>query len=181
VVADVVATKMSYTTDFDIVIPRKLTAPGNQEIAIGAIMEDGTCYTNDDLMKELEIGQDHIEKEKLRQIEEIRRRKSLYRNSKKNYNMQGRIVILINDGAATGVTIIAAARWVRKQNPTKLIIAIPVTSKDTVELLKRECDLVVTGTTPPVSTFKSVGQYYQEFKPVEDEQVVDIMTKYDNK
>jgi putative phosphoribosyl transferase len=102
----------------------------------------------------------------------------LYRSiENKDYNIQGRIVILVDDGAATGATVIAAARWIKLKNPQKLIIAIPVTSKDTVELLKRGCDLVVTGTTPSVSTFKSVGQYYQEFKPVEDEQVVEICKK----
>ena len=83
----------SYQCEFDIIIPRKLTAPGNQEIAIGAIMErrDGattTTYLNDDLIKELEISQDYIEKEKASQIEEIKRRKSLYRNLKKEYDIE---------------------------------------------------------------------------------------------
>jgi predicted phosphoribosyltransferase len=180
VVADVVASKLPYKCDFDIVIPRKLTEPGNQEIAIGSIMADEnnfvtTIYLNDDLIRKLDIEIGHIEKEKVRQIEEIKRRMSLYRNIKnKDYNIQDRIVILVDDGAATGATIISAARWSRRQNPTKLIVALPVTSKDTVELLKKECDLVVTGTTSSESTFKSVGQYYQEFKPIEDEQVIDI-------
>ncbi len=173
-VADVVASKLPYNCDFDIVIPRKLTAPGNQEIAVGAIMEDGTCYTNEDLVKELEIGTDYLEKEKSRQMEEIRRRTSLYRKFKKDYSIAGRIVILVDDGAATGATLIAAARWAKTQNPSKLVIAIPVTPKDTMELLKGECDMVVTGTTTSGSTFKSVGQFYREFKPVDDEEVVEI-------
>ena len=175
VVADVVATKLPYRCDFDIAIPRKLTAPGNQEIAIGAIMADGTLYTNEELINELEIGHDYLEKEKARQVEEIKRRMSLYRNVEdKAYSIRDHIVILVDDGAATGATIIAAARWIKRQNPHKLIVAFPVTSKDTAELLKKECDLVVTGTTPSVSTFKSVAQYYQEFKPVEDEQVMEM-------
>lgn len=81
---------------------------------------------------------------------------------------------MVDDGAATGATLIAAARWIRKQNPNNLIIAIPVTSKDTFEILKIECYMVVTGTTPSSSVFKTVGQYYQEFKPIEDEQVIEI-------
>jgi putative phosphoribosyl transferase len=88
-----------------------------------------------------------------------------------------KIVILVDDGAATGATIIAAARWLRKQNPSKLLIAIPVTSKDTLDILKQECDMVVTGTAPSSSVFKTVGQYYQEFKPVEDEEVVEICNR----
>ena len=74
----------------------------------------------------------------------------------------------MDDGAATGATLISAALWIKKQHPSKLIIAIPVTSRDTLELLKNECDLVVTGTTPSTTTFKTVRQYYQEFKPVDD-------------
>jgi putative phosphoribosyl transferase len=181
VVADIVASKLkssSYQCKFDIIIPRKLTAPGNQEIAIGAIMDDCITYLNDDLIKELEISEDHIEKEKANQVKEIKRRKSLYRNLRKEYDIDNRIVIIVDDGAATGATLISTARWIKKERYKKLIIAIPVASKDTVEMLKKKCDLVVTGTTASsVSTFKSVGQYYQEFKPVEDEKVVEICKK----
>jgi predicted phosphoribosyltransferase len=175
IVGDIVATKLSYNYEFDIVIPRKLTAPHNQEIAIGAIMEDGTLFLNYEITTELEIDKEYIEKEKAKQLEEIKRRKSVYCNSQeKVYDMQNKIVILIDDGAATGATLIAAARWIRKQKPKKLVIAIPVTSKDTVKMLKLECDFVVTGTTPSSSVFKTVGQYYQEFNPVEDKEVIEV-------
>jgi predicted phosphoribosyltransferase len=183
VIADIVASKLPYNCEFDIIIPRKLTAPHNQEIAIGAIISsddsnDIVTYLNDELIKDLRIDSEYLEKEKERQLEEIKRRKRFYRNSKDNaYDFTDKNTILVDDGAATGATIIAAARWIRKKNPKKLVIAIPVTSKDTLGTLKRECDLVVTGTTPSSSTFKTVGQYYQEFKPVEDEQVVEICKK----
>ena len=199
VVADIVASKLKssfFQCEFDIIISRKLAAPGNNEIAIGAIMEqqeeeeendddngDGTktitaTYLNDELIKELEVSQEYIEKEKTRQTREIKRRQSLYRhNLKKGYDVEDKVVILVDDGAATGATLIAAARWIKKnkEKPKKLIIAIPVSSKDIVEKLKKECDVVVTGTTvSSTSTFKSVGQYYQEFKPVEDDKVIEI-------
>jgi putative phosphoribosyl transferase len=194
VVADIVASKLKSSSyshiEFDIIIPRKLAAPGNQEIAIGAIMEqeeddddDGTktttaTYLNDELIKELEVSQEYIEKEKKRQTREIKRRQSLYRhNLKKGYYIEDKVIILVDDGAATGATLIAAARWIKKnkEKPRKLIIAIPVASKDIVEKLKKECDMVVTGTTvSSTSTFKSVGQFYQEFKPVEDDKVIEI-------
>lgn len=189
VVADIVTSKLksSYTyIEFDIIVPRRLGAPGNQERSIGSILEqeekydggDGTTtttYLNDDLIKELGISREYIEKEKALQIEEIKRRKSLYRSPKKEYNIEDKVVVLVDDGAATGATLIAASRWIRKENPRKLIIAIPVATKDTVEELKRECDMVVTGTTASsTSAFKSVGQYYQEFKPVDDDMVIEI-------
>jgi len=179
VVADVIASKLPYNSEFDIIIPRKLRAPHNQEIAIGAIMEeDETPYLNNEIIKELEVDKKYIEKEKTRQVEEIKRRKSLYGKSKESaYNIQDRFVILVDDGAATGATITAAARWIKKKNPKKLVFAIPVTSKDTLETLKQECDHVITGTTPSSSTFKTVSQYYQEFKPVEDEEVIEICNK----
>jgi putative phosphoribosyl transferase len=183
VVADIVTSKLksSYpSTEFDIIIPRKIGAPGNQEIAIGAIMDDSTTFLNDELIKELEISQEYIEKEKTRQIQEIKRRQSLYHNLKKEYDLEDKIVILIDDGAATGATLIAAARWIKKNKDKsrKLIIAIPVSSKDIVDELKKECDMVVTGTTArSVSTFKSVGQYYQEFKQIDDEKIIEICKK----
>ena len=181
IIADVVASKLPFNCEFDIVIPRKLTAPHNQEMAIGAIMEDGTLFLNDELINELEIDKEYIEKEKIRQLEEIKRRKVIYLNSKEIiYNIQNKIVILIDDGAATGATLIAAARWIKKQNSSKLIIGIPVTSKDIAEILKEESDMVVTATTPSATNFKTVGQYFQEFKPVEDNEVIEVITKHRN-
>ena len=175
IVADIVTSKLAYSCKFDIIIPRKLTAPHNQEIAIGAIMEeDVTLFLNSELIRDLEIDSDYIEKEKMRQLEEIKRRKSLYQNKESRYDFKDKIVIVIDDGAATGATLIVAARWIRKQNPKKLVVAIPVTSKDTLEMLNQECDIVVTGTTPSSSNFKTVSQYYQDFKPIEDEKVIEV-------
>jgi putative phosphoribosyl transferase len=172
-----VAKKLS-TDNFDIVIPRKLTDPDNKEQAIGAIMEDGTTYLDKELICELSIPDDYIEKEKAYQIQEIKRRSSLFRKQGRlDYysKITGKAAILVDDGAATGATIIAAARWLKKnQNPKRLIIAIPVAPKQTVKLLKEEADDVEVITTPS-SNFKSVGQFYHDFAPVADEQVIGIM------
>jgi putative phosphoribosyl transferase len=172
-----VAKKLS-TDNFDIVIPRKLTDPDNKEQSIGAIMEDGTTYLDNELICELSIPDDYIEKEKAYQIQEIKRRSSLFRKQGRlDYysKITGKAAILVDDGAATGATIIAAARWLKKnQNPKRLIIAIPVDPKQTVKLLKEEADVVEVITTPSF-TFKSVGQFYHDFNPVADEQVIGIM------
>ena len=140
IVGDIIAKKLSY--EFDIVIPRKLHAPYNEELAMGAIMEDGTTYLNDELLRELEISQEYIEKEKIKQIEEIKRRYSLYQNvrRRREYQFGNKTVILADDGAATGATVIAAARWIKKKttpnNPKHLIITIPVAPKPTKDLLR---------------------------------------------
>jgi putative phosphoribosyl transferase len=176
VTADIVAKRLS-TDNFDIVIPRKLTDPDNKEQAIGAIMEDGTTYLDKELISELSIPDDYIEQEKAYQIQEIKRRSSLYHRQGLDYynKINSKAAILVDDGAATGATIIAAARWLKKNhNPKRLIIAIPVAPKDTVKLLKEEADVVEVITTPS-STFKSVGQFYHDFNPVADEQVIGIM------
>lgn len=176
ITADIVAKKISSPL-FDIVIPRKLTDPDNKEEAVGAIMEDGTTYLDEELINDLQIASEYLEKEKSYQIEEIRRRSSLYRTpTTTDYNLADKTVILVDDGAATGATIIAAARWIRKTEhaPKRLIIAVPVAPKDTVKLLKHEADIVEVVTSPS-SIFHSVGQFYQDFSPVTDQQVMEIM------
>jgi putative phosphoribosyl transferase len=195
IIADIIATKLS-SNYFDIIIPRKLGAPYNEELAIGAVMEDGTTYLNDEVVRTLGISQEYIDKVKLEQIQEIKRRTSLYRSGATSSNTDyskllgvleeqnnNRTIILVDDGAATGATLIAAARYVKQKcddnnNPKRLIIAIPVAPKDTVNLLKKEAaDHVEVITSPPTSQFKSVGQYYQSFEPITDEQVIEIMKK----
>jgi putative phosphoribosyl transferase len=176
ITADVIAQKLN-AVKFDIVIPRKLAAPHNQELAIGAVVVDGTTYLNENLIKMLEIQSEYLEKVKKEQIDEIRRRIGLYRQPGLGYNISaGSIVILADDGAATGATLIAAARWIRKNyGHKKLIIALPIAPKDAVSLLKKEADHVEVITSPFTSNFRSVGQYYRDFNPVKDEQVIGIM------
>ncbi len=115
ITADIVAKKL-YTPFFDIIIPRKLTDPDNKEQGIGAIMEDGTTYIDQQLINDLQISSEYVEKEKLEQIQEIKRRTALYRNdpTRKDFFsssfLKDKTVILVDDGAATGATIIAACQ-----------------------------------------------------------------------
>jgi len=170
ILADLVAKKLG--ADFDILIPRKLGAPENEELAIGAVMEDGTSYTNRYLVNALRISQSYIENEKARQAAEITRRAAAYRKSG-DYHISGKNVILVDDGIATGATVIASARWARKQNPSSLTVAVPVAPPQTVEMLEQETDSVIVMHTP--RDFSSVGQFYEEFVPVSDEQVMQVM------
>ena len=184
ITADIVAKKLS-TLFFNIIVPRKLTDPDNKEQAIGAIMEDGTTYIDQQLINDLQISLEYLEKEKLEQIQEIKRRIALYRNNeptRKGFSssssfLKDKTVVLVDDGAATGATIIAAARWIRKleNKPKRLIIAIPVAPKSTVNLLRKECNTEVEVVISPSSTFHSVEQYHQNFQQIPDEQVIKIM------
>lgn len=171
ILADIVAGRLM--ADFDVVIPRKMGAPDNDELAIGAVMEDGTYYINQYIVNALRITQDYIEAEKVRQAEEVRRRSSLYRKQGVPYKVKGRNAILVDDGVATGATVMASARWLRRQEPASLTIAVPVAPYQTVAMLEQEADSVVVIMAP--RDFGSVGQFYETFDPVSDEQVMQIM------
>jgi putative phosphoribosyl transferase len=146
----------------------------NPELAIGAIMEDGTTYTYEYLIKALKLSEDYVQHEKARQLAEIRHRIALYPN-KRDYPLRDRIVILIDDGIATGATIIASARWIRKQRPSYLVIAVPVAPPQTVDILRHEADAVDVILSP--ETLNSVGQFYEKFEPIADHEVRKILDR----
>jgi putative phosphoribosyl transferase len=171
-VAAAVARKLD-VKDFDIVIPRKLRAPDNSENAIGAVMHDGSMYLDDKIIQSKEISNDYLELEKSEQRKEIDRRMNLYRPVRRNYDLNNRIVILVDDGAASGATGAAAARWIRKQRPKKIVIAFPVASSVAIEKLKQESDELKILISP--SNFKSVERFYQDFSLMSDTQVIEIM------
>jgi predicted phosphoribosyltransferase len=179
--ADSVARKLSKKAfkdvNFDLILPRKLTDKDNKEQAIGAVMEDGTTYLDKELTSMLQITTEYIEREKAEQIEEIRRRNilySIYRPSKQYENLEQKTVILVDDGAATGSTLIAAAKWLRmKHAPKRLVIAVPVAPTHTVKLLEYESDEVQVVIRP--STFRSVEQFYHDFEQVPDDRVMEIL------
>ena len=166
---------------FDIVIPRKLGAPNNKELGIGAIMDKDTVYLNEYVVNALRVTSDYIESEKLSQIKEIGRRTLLYRPKQEEYKIKDKIIILVDDGAATGSTLVVSARGIKKRKPKKIIIAIPVAPNETVELLKNEVDEVVTILIPPTSNFTSVAQFYDNFEEITDDKVVKIMKELDQK
>ena len=181
IVADIIARKLN-TDVFEIVIPRRLVTPNNQEYAFGAIMEDGSEYLDKRVIKTLMIPSDYIEQEKVRQKYEMQRLSLLYRKSKylMEYNIKinnpDKTIILTDDGAATGSTLICVARWIKNREQhkfKKLVIAIPIAPKKTINLLKEECDHIEVIFQP--SNFQTVSQYYKEFLPLTDKQVIDII------
>jgi putative phosphoribosyl transferase len=181
VTANFVARKLSRTAqsvDFNLILSRKLTDIDNKEQAVGAIMEDGTTYLDEELISMLQITPEYLEKEKAVQIQEIKRRNSLYSAYwpvNRYEQFEDKTVILVDDGASTGATLIAAARWLRmRHTPKRLIIAVPIAPRDTVKVLEHESDAVKVVFTPS-SAFRSVEQFYHDFGQVPDDRVIEIL------
>lgn len=177
VVGDIIASKLHL--DFDIVVTKKIGAPYNPELAIGAVMLDGSFYGNQHIINALKIDSSYIDSERKRQKEQIEHRMYSFRGSiEYNVNFEDKIVVLVDDGIATGATMIAAVEWLqREKHPKKLIIAVPVAPKDEiVEILKRVADYVVI--LQEIRDFQAVGQFYENFQQVGDNEVKGILKKY---
>jgi predicted phosphoribosyltransferase len=157
----------------DVVLSRKLRAPEQPELALGAISEDGRLYLNQYGRQVLELIGNYLVRERRLQYAEIARRKKLFRGVCPQAPITDRSVIVTDDGIATGSTMIAALQTVREQNPYELIVAVPVASPDRLEELRRWCDEVVCLLTP--EEFSSVGQFYADFTQVSDEQVIELL------
>lgn len=177
IVADGVAKRLF--ADFNILITKKLLLPGSEENALGAMTEFNSTYINQVLVEELKITQDYVQKDMAAAYEEIKRRIEVYRrDAVLHYDVNGRVVILVDDGAATGATLIAAARWLRSHAPKILYVAIPVAPKNTLDLLKSETDRLEAIIKESNSHFKTVEQFYQNFPQVTDEEVIRIMSEW---
>ena len=159
----------------DIIIPRKIGAPGNQELAIGAVTEDGTTILNTRLVTMLGISDAYIELEKAKQIEEIKRRVKTYRGEYLPTNIEGKIVILVDDGIATGATVRAAIHSLRKGKPSSIVVAIPVGPPDTIKELKQEVDKLICLVS--YDPFYAIGQFYADFSQVPDRDVIALLKK----
>ena len=158
---------------WDLIIPRKIGAPHNKEFAIGAVSADGSYFINDDYVKMYGISQDYIEKEVSEQTNEIKRRMKEYRGKDTFPEVKDKTVIIIDDGIATGFTILAVIKAVKKQGAKKIILAIPVGPRETIEEFKEIVDEVICLYIP--DEFYAVGSYYVDFKQVTDEEVFKMM------
>ena len=173
VVADAIATFLG--CKLDIIVSRKIGAPHNPELAIGAVLHDGSYFPNSDVVKMLQIPQSYIDLEKSIQMKEIERRLINYRGSMQ-YDLENKTIVIVDDGIATGATILVAALWVKKQKPKKVIIAVPVGSKESIQKLREIVDEVIVLHAPDF--FNAVGEFYKDFEQVEDKTVLEIMRKY---
>jgi len=155
--------------EVDVVLVRKLSAPGNPEFAVGAVDETGWVYLAD-YAPEMGIDAHYIEQEKAEQLALMRRRRLLYTPVRQPVDPAGRTVIVVDDGLATGSTMIAALHAIRARNPEKLICAVPVAPPETADRVRPCCDELVCLDAP--FGFYAVGQFYERFAQVTDAEVI---------
>jgi len=160
----------------DIIIPRKLRSQFNPELAFGAISDDKSIVIDESLVSLLNISEEYIEQEKKTQLEEIKRRRKKYKMDKSLPDIEGKTVILVDDGIATGATMKAGVISVKKKKPKKILVAVPVASPQSVEELKEMTDEVICLYAP--AYFAAVGQFYTEFSQTSDDEVIEILKKY---
>lgn len=173
VVASVLAEALA--GELDVILTRKLRTPGNPELAMGSVNESGRVYLNHSILDLLQISAEMIEDEKTRQMEIIRARAELYRRIHPKIPLEQRVVIVTDDGIATGSTMKAALQAARTEKPQKLVVALPVGPAEQVTKLRAEADEMVCLSAP--EDFMAVGQFYEAFEQVDDEDVIKILSE----
>jgi predicted phosphoribosyltransferase len=161
--------------DIDIVLSHKLGAPGNPELAIGAVAEDGRLFLHRDLVEQLGVDRGYIEREKELQLAVLAQHTRQARRVLPRAALSGRLVIVTDDGVATGATLQAALWAARQEKPKKLIAALPVGPQETIARLAEDVDEMVCLRAP--YSFAAVGQFYLRFEQVEDDQVARILAE----
>jgi putative phosphoribosyl transferase len=174
VVAAVVARRLN--AELDVVVARKLGAPSQPELAIGAVTASGGRILNQGLIDRLGVPAAYIGAVSEEQMEAARSREAGYRQGRPAIRIEGRIVILVDDGLATGTTMRAAARSIRRQLPALLVAAAPVGSKEACQIVRDQVDDLICPYTP--TPFHSVGEFYEVFDPVQDAEVLDILREH---
>ena len=153
----------------DVFLVRKLGVPGHEELAMGAIASGGVLVLDDGVVRWLGISEDQIQKTLARELDELRRREAAYREGRPLPDLKGKTVILVDDGLATGASMQAAARAVRRHDPARIVVAVPVASRATCDQFREEVDEVVCAVTP--APFYAVGNWYEDFSQTSDEEV----------
>jgi predicted phosphoribosyltransferase len=158
----------------DVVVPRKIGAPGNPELAIGAVAP-GIRVLDRRMVVGLGVSDAYLDREISAQEAEIERRQRAYRQGRPPRPVEGRVAIVVDDGVATGSTAVAALRWAREQAAERVVLAVPVAPPQSLERLRAEADDVVVLETP--SPFFAVGEWYRDFDQTSDRQVVEALAR----
>ena len=159
----------------DVFIVRKLGVPGFEELAAGAIASGGVRVLNEDVMRSIPHADEAIEAVTARETAELERREQIYREGRPPPEFHDRIVILVDDGLATGATMRAAVKALRQSGAAKIVVAVPVGPPDTCRELEEEADETICLSTPEF--FQAVGQYYEDFSQTSDEDVRELLSQ----
>jgi putative phosphoribosyl transferase len=159
----------------DIFVVRKLGLPNHKELAMGALASGGVRVLNDEVVNQLHIPEKVIDAVAAQEQRELERREQLYRDDRRAVSVQGRTVILIDDGLATGSTMRAAVSALHRQNPAAIVVAVPVAARETCEVLKGEVDEMICAYTP--EPFYAVGMWYEDFSQTSDNEVRDLLAR----
>lgn len=157
----------------DVFLVRKLGLPGQEELAIGAVASGGLRVLNHDLIEYLGLSQKVIDQITTRELGELKRRELLYREGLPAVPVEGRPVVLVDDGLATGATMKAATRALREASPRRLVVAVPVAGRQTCDELLADADRIICAATP--EPFVAVGIWYEDFAQISDKQVRDFL------
>jgi len=160
----------------ELMIPRKVGAPFNEEFAVGAVTEDGYLLLNPSVpLERLGITKEYLERKAKEELAEIERRRRKYLSGLKRVPLEGRDIILVDDGIATGLTVKAAISSLRRRNPNRIVLAVPVMPADKLSEFSELVDDLVVLYAPEF--FQAVGQFYQDFSQTTDEEVIEILRK----
>jgi putative phosphoribosyl transferase len=172
IVGEVIARELG--APLDVVVPRKIGAPGNPELAIGAVAP-GIRVLDPRMVGALGVTDRYLEREIAEQEAEIERRQHAYRGGRPPQPVEGRVAIVVDDGVATGSTAVAALRWARARGAGRVVLGVPVAPPQSLERLRAEADEVVVLETP--QPFLAVGEWYRDFDQTTDEQVVAALAR----
>lgn len=157
----------------DLMLVRKLGAPGEEELAMGALAAGGVCFLNEDVIAHMGVRQGALERVIAREKEELKRRNDAYRGGRPAPEVKGKTVILVDDGVATGADMHAAVRAAKQLGAAKVVVAVPVCPDSAYASLEKEADEVISLAVP--AFFYGVGSFYDDFRQMEDEEVVALM------
>jgi putative phosphoribosyl transferase len=161
----------------DIIVVRKIGAPGQHELGIGALVDGDHPETvlNEELLRLIDVSPEYLDREIKLELKEIHRREGVYRKGHPAVALQGRTVLVVDDGIATGASIRAALRGIKRRGARKIVLAVPVAAAETLHALRAEADEIVCLQSP--ESFGAIGEFYRDFSQTSDEEVIDLLDR----